>query len=381
MNVNLIKKNPLLLKTARWVRRVLGRAWMRTAHALGTKENTVFFSSFHGKSYSDSPKQISEALHALNPKTEIVWQLADRTGVPDYVRIVRPHSLKALSEIARDKCIVDNFNRPVHFLKFPNQIYVQTWHGDRGFKKILYDLNDGLHYPDGEQMDLAVTGSEFGTRLFRTAFRYFGEVMQKGMPRNDALVHPNAQRIREVRRKLGIREDEKVMLYAPTFRDATVGGAFKADLDLQAAQTALEGATQSEWRVLVRAHDLNRGIASESEAMDVTDYPEMSDLLLIADLLITDYSSSAGDFVLLNRPVILYQPDLDAFMKSDREMYFDIRTCPYVRAESQEALMELLNHFDSIPNCAEAVRRFYGVTETGDSARAVAEWIQERMKG
>ena len=129
----------------------------------------------------------------------------------------------------------------------------------------------------------------------------------------------------------------------------------------------------------MRAHDLNRGIARAADATDVTNYPEMSDLLLIADLLITDYSSSAGDFVLLDRPVILYQPDLDAFMKSDREMHFDIRSCPYVRAESEDALMQLLGDFPSIPADGSAVRAFYGVTETGKSAEAVAEWIEKRM--
>ena len=379
MNTNWIHKNKALLGAARLARRILGRGWMRAAHACGTKRNTVFFSSFQGKAYSDSPRAISEALHAMDPGIDIVWQLYDRAGAPDYVRAVRPHTLSALAEIARARCIVDNFNRPVHFLKFADQIYVQTWHGDRGFKKILYDMNDGLKYPDGAQMDLAVSGSDFGTRVFRSAFRYAGEVMQRGMPRNDRLVAPDEAEIRQIRAKLGIREGERVLLYAPTFRDATVGGEQKADFDIRRALDALEGSTGRKWRCLVRAHDLPRGILCGAGATDVSAYPEMSDLLLISDLLITDYSSSAGDYVLLDRPVILYQPDLDAFMKSDREMYFDIRSCPYVRAESEAALMRLLGDFESIPADGSAVRAFYGVSETGKSAGAVAEWIIERM--
>ena len=379
MNTNWIHKNKALLGAARLARRILGRGWMRAAHACGTKRNTVFFSSFQGKAYSDSPRAISEALHAMDPGIDIVWQLYDRAGAPDYVRAVRPHTLSALAEIARARCIVDNFNRPVHFLKFADQIYVQTWHGDRGFKKILYDMNDGLKYPDGAQMDLAVSGSDFGTRVFRSAFRYAGEVMQRGMPRNDRLVAPDEAEIRQIRAKLGIREGERVLLYAPTFRDATVGGEQKADFDIRRALDALEASTGRKWRCLVRAHDLNRGILCGAGATDVSAYPEMSDLLLISDLLITDYSSSAGDYVLLDRPVILYQPDLDAFMKSDREMYFDIRSCPYVRAESGAALMRLLGDFESIPADGSAVRAFYGVSETGKSAGAVAEWIIERM--
>ena len=379
MNTNWIHKNNALLGAARLAWRILGRGWMRAAHACGTKRNTVFFSSFQGKAYSDSPRAISEALHAMDPGIDIVWQLYDRAGAPDYVRAVRPHTLSALAEIARARCIVDNFNRPVHFLKFADQIYVQTWHGDRGFKKILYDMNDGLKYPDGAQMDLAVSGSDFGTRVFRSAFRYAGEVMQRGMPRNDRLVAPKEAEIQQIRAKLGIGEDKRVLLYAPTFRDATVGGAQKADFDIRRALDALEGSTGRKWRCLVRAHDLNRGILCGAGATDVSAYPAMSDLLLISDLLITDYSSSAGDYVLLDRPVILYQPDLDAFMKSDREMYFDIRSCPYVRAESEAALMRLLGDFESIPADGSAVRAFYGVSETGKSAETVAKWIVERM--
>ena len=114
---------------------------------------------------------------------------------------------------------------------------------------------------------------------------------------------------------------------------------------------------------------------------DVTRYPEMSDLLLAADLLITDYSSSAGDFILLDRPVILYQPDLAEFTSGDRDMYFDLRACPYARAESPEALDALLDSVDSLaPRCA-AVRAFYGVTESGESAAAAAREIAKDLPG
>ena len=139
----------------------------------------------------------------------------------------------------------------------------------------------------------------------------------------------------------------------------------------------MEAATGARWRCLTRAHSQNARVtgAQDARVKDVTDWPETADLLLCTDLLITDYSSTAGDYVLLDRPVILYQPDLDAFMGSDRQMYFDLRSCPYPRAETQARLMELLEDIDAlIPACAE-VRQFYGVTETGHSARDVAQWI------
>lgn len=380
MNLYAIKKLPGVYRTLSVLRRISGQLWMRALHGLqGTRPKRVFFSSFKGSAYSDNPRYISEALHRLRPDLEIVWQLNRRVcgAAPDYVRVVPPHSLRALTELTTARCIVDNFNRPIHFLKFPDQLYVQTWHGDRGFKKMLFDLNDGLDYPDGQQMDLAVSGSYFGTRVFRTAFRYDGEVMQAGMPRNDALVRADLRQIAAIRRTLGVDEDVQVMLYAPTFRNASSGFAQKAGFDLVRARETLESATGRRWLILTRAHDQNSGVSgSTGEGIrDVTGYPEMAELLLAADLLITDYSSSAGDYVLLDRPVILYQPDLDPFMASDREMYFDLRRCPYTRAESEAELLALLADFPRLNRDGAPVRRFYGVTETGQSAEAVARWI------
>ena len=384
MNLNLIRKNRLVYRTLLAVRSVSGRAWMRLQNRVrGVRPEKVLFTSFKGKSYSDSPRYISEALHAIRPELEIVWQLADeadRSAVPEYVRTVRPHTPSALTELATARCLVDNFNRPIYLLKFPGQLYVQTWHGDRGFKKMLYDMEDGLKYPDGKLMDLAVSGSDFGTKNYRSAFRYAGEVMQLGMPRNDMLVNADADAVAAVRRRLGVEDGEKVLLYAPTFRDATAGHSQKAGFDLGRAMALLAQSTGQKWICLTRAHDQNRGIEAAGAAIrDVTAWPEMAELLLAADLLITDYSSSAGDYVLLNRPVILYQPDLDTFVSNDREMYFDMRSCPYIRAESESALYALLADFRSIPADGAAVRAFYGTTEGGRSAKAVAEWISARI--
>lgn len=378
MNLKSIKKLPAVYRALSFARRAGGRAWMRTMHrARGIQKKTVLFTSFKGRSYSDSPRYISEALHALRPDIDIAWQIANPADVPDYVRPVKPHSLAALTELATARCFVDNFNRPIYLEKYAGQLYVQTWHGDRGFKKIMYDMPDSIAYPDGGQIDLAISGSEFGTRLYRTAFRYPGEVMQLGMPRNDMLVKGDAELAAKVRKRVGVGA-RKVMLYAPTFRDATAGKAQQAGFDIAAALDALG----EDWVCLTRAHDLNRGIASESDAriFDATGYPEMAELLLIADLLVTDYSSSAGDFALTGRPMILYQPDLDEFIGSDRNMYFDIRTSPYLRAEDEQTLLSLLSRIDSIPRVGTQVLSFYGATESGESAMQAAKWIADRIE-
>lgn len=377
MNLRNLRKNPILYRTLSFARRTGGRAWMRAMRRVrGIQKNTVLFTSFKGRSYSDSPRYISEALHALRPDIDIAWQIENPADVPDYVRPVKPHSLQALTELATARCFVDNFNRPIYLEKYEGQLYVQTWHGDRGFKKIMYDLDNPIAYPDGDQIDLAISGSEFGTKLYRSAFHYSGEVMQLGMPRNDMLLKGDDALAAKVRKRVGVGL-KKVMLYAPTFRDSTAGKAQEAGFNISAALDALgEG-----WVCLTRAHDLNRGIASaeDGRVFDVTSYPEMAELLLIADLLITDYSSSAGDFALTGRPMILYQPDLDAFIGSDRNMYFDIRKSPYLRAEDEKTLLAMLSDVDGLPLVGPDVLSFYGATESGESAKKIAEWISGKL--
>jgi CDP-glycerol glycerophosphotransferase len=338
------------------------------------------FTSFKGRTYSDSPRCISEALHALRPDIDIVWQLANPADAPDYVRVVKPHTLEALKQFSTVRCFVDNFNRPYYMLKFPDQLYVQTWHGDRPFKHILFDMDENIPFPDYRQMDLGLSGSDFGTKLYRTAFRYTGEVLQAGIPRNDALVNFDLAYAAQVREKLNLK-NMKALLFAPTFRDATAGKAQDAGFDLARALRTLEDATGEKWVGLVRAHDQNKGIAARTDERlrDVTAYPEMSDLLLVSDLLITDYSSSAGDFALLDRPVVLYQPDLNTFTQDDRALYFDPRKGPYPQVESEEALLKLLSHFDEIPASGEPMKQFYKVTESGRSAQNVAEWISQNI--
>ena len=108
----------------------------------GYDGNLVVFSSLDGRTYNDSPRCISEALHAARPETDIVWLFKDAAkarqqyDIPDYVRALNAIESEGVSALARARVVVDNFNKRF-YLNFPGkgQIYVQTWHGDRPFKR------------------------------------------------------------------------------------------------------------------------------------------------------------------------------------------------------------------------------------------------------
>ena len=334
---------------------------------LGIDGNKVVFSSFKGASCSDSPLAIAEALHELRPETDIVFQLGPDAPAPDWVRRAAPGSMEWLRELATAKVTVDNFNKPFFQRKLPGQRYIQTWHGDRGFKKVLYDMDPEGGFPDYMDIDLAVAGSDFCVGMYRTAFRYRGEVLLTGLPRNDCLLKPVD--IRKAREKCGLPVDCRAALYAPTFRDSKQGGEFRPDFDLAQAHAALEKATGDRWVLVSRAHDKNTGI--KGAVIDKTDFPEMSLLMQASDLLITDYSSCAGDFPLLKRPVILFHsPD-----RFERGLYFNVEKSPFMIAHSQEELHALFARLDEGEKNAGAVLGYFGTNETGRSSYDVAERI------
>jgi CDP-glycerol glycerophosphotransferase len=371
------RKLPILYPALSAVRMKAGALYMRLCHAIfGVDRSTALFSSYNGRGYSDNPQPVSEALHALRPDLKIVWEFQRGCipdDLPDYIRPIPAHSLKAVRAFATTGVIVCNNNRAHYMLKFPGQIYVQTWHGDRGFKKVLLDLHPDDDVPDGAQMDLAVSGSRFGSQVYRSSMGYDGEILEVGCPRNDALVCHTPADVAAARSALDIPPETRVLLYAPTFRQAERDRVQHAPLDLDAVRRHLEAVTGQRWLGLTRAHGHARAIEANGQR-DVSQWPSINELLLVTDLLITDYSSVGGDFMLLNRPVIYFQPDRDAYHR-ERSLYFDPDASPLKVAHSEAELMELLSHpFDAEENCRE-VLDFFGTRETGRAAQAVAERI------
>lgn len=358
--------------------------------------NKIVFESFGGKSYSCNPKAISEAIHKLNPEIEIVWLFKNpqikKNVVPEYIKTVKSNSMGSIYELVSSKIWVDNACKAVYSRKRKNQYYIQTWHGDRGFKKILYDVRTKLpngHYSEGDlfetkNADCITVGSEFGIRKIKGAFGYTGRLLKYGSPRNDVLLTDDKVAFETIKKKLGLSIDEKVILFAPTFR-GNIGSKIQKvqGLDLDEVVKALENKSNQKWVALIRAHSASGGLtldgSDSSKIIDVSSYEDIADLLLIADIFITDYSSSAGDYILRKKPLILYQPDRVQYMKNNRTFYFDITNSPYAVAENQNELLEEINYLseeNANKNC-EDVMNFYGVFETGRSTKEVVKYIQE----
>ncbi len=349
----------------------------------------VVFSSFAGRSYSDNPRCISEKLHEMAPDAHICWLLRDprqwRGKVPDYVHIYHYNRWVSSFVLGSARVWVDNFSK----LVFPNrkmgqQIYMQTWHGDRAFKKIGYDNNTVDYYRLEETCDVFLTGSTFGQNLYRSAFHYKGPFLHYGCPRNDILVRNDPAEAAAVRRKLNLSPDTKLLLYAPTYRDTKAIIPKEAQMDLLRTLEALEKATGEHWMCLYRAHYMTSGIdlsAVQHRLIDMTQYDDMSELLLIADMLLTDYSSSAMDYAIMDKPVLLYQADIDDYLRH-REMYSRMSDTPFLVARTQEELERLIARVTpelAAENC-RAIREYFGFNETGHATEEACKYIIDKLE-
>lgn len=369
----------------------------RARRRRGIDCNMVAFSSFDFRSYNDNPRYISEALHRLRPETDIVWLFRDAAAaqekfdLPPYVRALNSIDREGVEAQACARVTVDNFNKRF-YLNFPaeGQIYIQTWHGDRAFKKVGYDnphqytrFNRMLE----EKCTIGVTGSDYGDMQFRSAFHYKGELMKVGYPRNDILLRDDPAEAAAIRRRLNLPAGEKLLLYAPTFRDVEQRNheAQKVRLDLIHVLDVLEECTGETWKCLVRAHYMTRGLPFDDGSgrlIAASAHPEMAELLKISDALITDYSSCAGDFALTRRPIWLYQDDLQDYQNNNRALYFDMKDSPYWVAstpEEMDALIRATTPERARENC-DAILRFYGEAETGHAAQSIAEYIASKLE-
>ncbi len=351
------------------------------------RKDEVLFESFGGKQYSDNPKAISEKLHEMYPHIGIMWLLQEggryENIVPSYVKRITPKSFEHLKALVSAKCFVSN-DAGIHYdvYKRNDQYYVSTWHGDRGFKRVIFDIKDNplrrmsdVRY---QITDLFLVASDYGKNRSKDSFLYGGEFLCEGMPRNDILVTQPKEKIKKIKASLAIDEDSKILLFAPTFRHSKEKQ--KVEVDLEAVLTKLKEKGE-KWTCLIRSHSSSAGLDINDcgQFIDASNYPDMADLLLISDMLITDYSSSSGDFILRNKPVVLVHFDAEDYQTTNRELRFSPKDAGYFCVYDNEELLQLIENMTdemAIAEC-EKLKKFFGIHETGKSAEIVCQRIAE----
>jgi CDP-glycerol glycerophosphotransferase len=304
----------------------------RLPQALGpVQEDTVLFDSWRGE-FSDSPRAISEELHRRGAEIRHVWVLdpARAGDVPSWVEPVAPDTRGYLSMLGRARYLVANRTVPGFHRKRRGTTFLQTWHGTPlkkiGFETRWRDSRGGRQARttlerNVPNWDLLLSPNSFSTPIMREAFRFSGEILETGYPRNDLLVSPGAGEVRvRARAKLGIPDGKRAVLYAPTFRDDV---PFAREPDVRMLARGLG----DDYVVLLRTHTIDAdrlSLGRDAPFKDVSRYPDNRELYLAADVLVTDYSSLMFDFAVTRKPILLFTPDLANYRDELRGFYFDL---------------------------------------------------------
>lgn len=301
------------------------------------KEDLVVFESFLGKSYSDSPKYIYEKMLDMNLNYKYVWIFNKKKSIPGNAIQVKRFSLKYFYYMARAKYWISNSRLPKSLNKREENIYLQTWHGTP-LKKLVFDMKD-VHsadpsykrnfYIQSRRWDFLSSPNNFSSNVFKRAFKYEKDILEYGYPRNDILYTKNtAEDIMDLKKKMNLSVNKKVILYAPTWRDDQYYSRGKYKFDLELDLKKLEKHFGQEYVILLRMHYF---IASELDiseyrgfVYDFSQYEDIAELYLISDILITDYSSVFFDYANLKRPILFFMYDIERYRDKLRGFYLDI---------------------------------------------------------
>jgi len=358
-------------------------------------QNWILFESFFGKSYSDSPKYIYEYISANMPgKYKCIWVIDKKgTKIPFRHKKVRRFSLKYYYYLARCGYMVFNSRQPEWMIKREGNIFLQTWHGTP-LKKLVFDIEDISSatpaykqqvYKQSRAWDYLIAANKFSSDTFKRCFMFDNTILETGYPRNDILHSPNRDQLAAIiRNRLKIPKDKKVILYAPTWRDDEYYGKgmykFRLQLDLDLMKQELG----DDYVILLRTHYF---IADSLDvrhlkgfAINVSKYDDISELYLISDILITDYSSVFFDFANLKRPMLFFTYDLEKYRDVLRGFYIDIeKEVPGPLLFTTEEVVESIKNIDSIEQkyklrYEEFYNRFCG-WEDGQAAKRVVKSV------
>lgn len=329
------------------------------------QDNLALIMCFGGKRATDSPRRLFEELQVQAPHVKVHWAVADASvPVPDGAVRTVIGSREWFEVLSTARLLINNNNFPFYFRKRPGQTYIQTWHGTP-LKRLGNDVartNFSLSYwnlmwREATYWDALLAQNDYAAHVLATCFGFNGPVIAQGYPRNDSLRSERSEQIRqETRARLGIPAGKTVILYAPTWRDDVRSASNNYELvtylDFEQAQRELgDGYT-----ILLRGHHNisgQRQTAENSFIVDVTEYPEVNDLYLAADMLVNDYSSVMFDFCVTRKPIVYLTPDIARYRDSTRGFYFDLESQapgPLLSTSGQV--------IDAIGNIAEITERY-----------------------
>lgn len=350
----------------------------------------VMFMTYNNN-YICNPKYICDEIIRQKLPLDLVWATTTKQltsdQYPPELRLVVRGKYEFFREAASAKVWVDNAVcfpwNPIY--KKKNQFYLQTWHGSMGLKRIGKEDVKNRRWSWSARLmskwtNVCISNSTFETEVFRETHWSKTPIEEWGHARNDILFSSD-ERKKEIKKKVydffSIPYEKKIMLYAPTFRNDQRSNPYS--MDYEAILSAVEEKFGGEWVLLNRFHFKSKKISQimDERIYSATEYTDMQELIIAADVGITDYSSWICDFVLTRKPGFIFAPDLNTYNK-ERGFYYPLDSTPFPIAENNEELQNKIREFDSstYSKKCEIFLNERGCKENGDAAKKIVELIK-----
>jgi len=320
------------------------------------KDKTILYESYHGKSMTGNPYAMYLTLSKDGRFKDYthIWILEDIKKVKELknTKLIKRNSLKHAHYLLTSKYLINNTTFLPYVSKRENQIYINTWHGVP-----LKTLGDDIRnsYGSGKnvarnllQTDFLVLPSKYTTDKLLQSHHietlYPGKIIENGYPRTDLLFKNESDKI-NLKNELNIPINKKVILYAPTYR-----GDFNNPLDekniIERLLSRLASKFDNEYIVLYKGHYFKNFALDNSNIINIPNSFDSNELLNIVDILITDYSSIAFDFLVLQKPILYYAYDLEEYTQ-DRGLYFNVREMPGALCEIEDNVILEVENVDT----------------------------------
>lgn len=365
---DIAKKNKTFRVLARGGRDALYRVKMILDEPFAAiDEKKVYFQTFSGRGYSDSPKAMYEYMMKSPEYRDFhfVWSFKEPEKYSflknERTELVKFRTKADNKALRTAKYWIANYRMLDHQHPRKVQIYVQCWHGTP-LKRLGYDLQASdnsmnsikeirqKYRTDAAKFSYIISPSPFTTEKFATAWNLKKtnqtyKIIEEGYPRNDRLINTGEEERKQLREKLGV-DGKKVILYAPTWRDnqhtSGTGYTYKTEVNFDRLKRELG----DEYVILFRAHYL---VANSFDfekykgfVIDVSDYSDINELYIAADILVTDYSSVFFDYANLGKPIVFYMYDLEEYANELRGFYITLDELPGPIVKDETALIDEL---------------------------------------
>lgn len=364
----------------------------------------LVFWTFEGTGgYGDSPKYIAEELLKRNRENgkqyRIYWLMSDLSQyMPPEIVKVQDTPWNRAYHMATAGWWVGNSRTFYGTKRRKKQKYIQTWHANIGLKPVgrcrgdrFPLIADIVSKADSSLITTVITGSGWAEKMYPDGLIYNGHMLRTGLPRMDVLFNDREKKYVEIRERYHVPSDTRLLMYAPTFRGGSQQGKRKisaedSTVDFSCVLNALEKRFGGNWRVMLRLHPQLAALKEQFNVLDetrhkmidVTQEPDMNELLAASDAFLTDYSSAMFESMMMYMPSFLYVDDLDEYISDRGTLMFDLDELPFPWSRDNQGLIDSILHFDE-ERYVKRVKQMIDeckIVMDGKASARVAEFIE-----